>query len=206
MPCSRSFANIAANGLHRLIDLVAAAAGLAVLSPLFLVLAIWIKLDSAGPVFYRARRAGREGVPFRLYKFRSMAVGADRSGPAITSAGDRRITRAGRVLRSSKLDELPQLINVLRGEMSLIGPRPEDPCYVDLYTDDQRAILAHRPGITSPASLAFRHEEQLLQGPDWETMYRTQLMPIKIAIDLTYMSRRSLRSDIQVVAATLKAL
>jgi lipopolysaccharide/colanic/teichoic acid biosynthesis glycosyltransferase len=109
-------------------------------------------------------------------------------------------------LRGTKLDELPQLINVLRGEMSLIGPRPEDPRYVELYTAEQRAILAYRPGITSPASLAFRHEEQLLQGPEWESLYRAQVMPIKIAIDLTYMGSRSLRSDVRVVAATLKAL
>jgi lipopolysaccharide/colanic/teichoic acid biosynthesis glycosyltransferase len=192
--------------VRRLIDVLSAAGGLAVLSPLLAALAVWIKLDSRGPVFYRARRAGRGGAPFRLYKFRSMTVGADQSGPAITSAGDRRVTQAGRFLRGTKLDELPQLINVLRGEMSLIGPRPEDLRYVDLYTVEQRGILAYRPGITSPASLAFRHEEQLLQGPDWESLYRTQVMPIKIAIDLAYMESRSLRSDLRVVTATLKAL
>jgi lipopolysaccharide/colanic/teichoic acid biosynthesis glycosyltransferase len=192
--------------MRRLLDVAMAAGGLAVLAPLLLALAVWIKLDSPGPVFYRARRAGRGGVPFALFKFRSMRVGADRSGPAITAAGDRRITRAGRVLRGTKLDELPQLINVLRGDMSLIGPRPEDPAYVDLYTEEQRAVLAYRPGITSPASLAFRHEEQLLGGPDWETLYRTQVMPIKIAIDAAYMAQRSLRSDYWVVLATLKTV
>jgi lipopolysaccharide/colanic/teichoic acid biosynthesis glycosyltransferase len=192
--------------VRRLIDMLAAMGGLAVLSPLLAVLAVWIKLDSPGPVLYAARRTGRGGNPFRLYKFRSMTADADRSGPAITGAGDRRVTRAGRFLRGTKLDELPQLINVLRGEMSLIGPRPEDPRYVDLYTEEQRAILAYRPGITSPASLAFRHEEQLLQGSDWESMYRTQVMPIKVAIDLAYMASRSLRTDLQVIVATLKAL
>jgi lipopolysaccharide/colanic/teichoic acid biosynthesis glycosyltransferase len=195
-----------ASGPSRWLDLVVAACGLFALSPLFLILAAWIKLDSPGPLFHRGLRAGRGGVPFRLFKFRSMVANAERSGPAVTAAGDARITRAGRFLRHSKLDELPQLINVLRGEMALVGPRPEALGYVSFYNDEQRGVLSFRPGITSPASLVFRHEESLLQGEDWEALYRTQIMPVKVAIDLAYMQQHSLRTDLQVIAATFKAL
>lgn len=191
---------------RRLLDVVAAAAGLALLSPLFLAIAAAIKLDSPGPVFYRARRVGRYGQEFRLYKFRSMVADADRRGPGITAAGDRRVTRVGRFLRRTKLDELPQLINVLKGEMSLVGPRPEDPRYVALYTPEQRRVLEARPGITSAASLAFRHEEQLLSGPDWEQVYRTQVMPAKLALDLDYLDRRTLASDLALIWRTILAM
>jgi lipopolysaccharide/colanic/teichoic acid biosynthesis glycosyltransferase len=185
---------------------VIAGCGLLALAPLFLVLVTWIQLDSPGPVFHRGLRAGRNGVPFRLFKFRSMLADAEHRGPAITGAGDLRITRAGRFLRRTKLDELPQLINVLLGDMALVGPRPEALRYVSLYNDEQRGILAYRPGITSPASLVFRQEESLLDGDDWESLYRTQIMPIKLAIDLAYMQQHSLRTDLQVIAATFKAL
>lgn len=191
---------------RRLLDVVAAAAGLVLLGPLFLAIAAAIKLDSPGPVFYRARRVGRYGQEFRLYKFRSMVADADRRGPGITAAGDRRITRVGRFLRRTKLDELPQLINVLKGEMSLVGPRPEDPRYVALYTSEQRRVLEARPGITSAASLAFRHEEQLLSGPDWEQVYRTQVMPAKLALDLDYLNRRTLASDLALIWRTILAM
>lgn len=191
---------------RRLLDVVAAAAGLILLSPLLLALALAIKLDSSGPVFYSARRVGRYGREFRLYKFRSMVADADRHGPAITAAGDRRITRVGRFLRRTKLDELPQLINVLKGEMSLVGPRPEDPRYVALYTSEQRQVLEARPGITSAASLAFRHEEQLLAGPDWETRYREHVLPTKLTIDLDYLAQRTLASDLRLVMQTILAM
>ena len=125
--------------------------------------------------------------PFRLYKFRRMVSDADKQGPGITATGDSRITRVGRFLRRTKIDELPQLINVLSGDMSLVGPRPEDPRYVTLYTPEQRRVLAVRPGITSAASLAYRHEEQLLAGADWETVYREEVLPAKLAIDLEYL-------------------
>lgn len=190
----------------RVIDLIVASIGLFFLSPVFTVLAIWIKLDSPGPVFYRAQRIGKDGRIFYLYKFRSMVVNADKTGPGITAAGDSRITRSGRFLRGTKLDELPQLINVLQGDMSLVGPRPEDPRYVALYTAEQRKILAVRPGITSAASLSFRHEEEILTGPDWETVYRTQVMPEKIRIDLDYQSRRSLVTDIGLILRTVIAV
>ncbi len=205
-PSSKSWPNSDADLSRRVLDLTVALAGLLVLSPLFLALAVWIKLDSPGPVFYRARRMGRGGTPFHLFKFRSMAANADRLGPGITAAGDNRITRSGRFLRRTKLDELPQLINVLRGEMSLVGPRPEDPRYVALYSPEQRRVLDVRPGITSAASLAYRHEEQLLVGPDWERIYREKVMPAKLAIDLAYLQRRTLASDLALIAQTILAM
>jgi lipopolysaccharide/colanic/teichoic acid biosynthesis glycosyltransferase len=149
---------------------------------------------------------GKNGELFRPFKFRSMAVGADQQGPGITAAGDARVTRAGRFLRRTKLDELPQLINVLRGDMSLVRPRPEDPRYVALYTPEQRRVLAVRPGITSAASLAYRHEEQLLAGADWETVYREQVLPAKLAIDLDYLARRSLWSDLGLIVRTVGSM
>jgi lipopolysaccharide/colanic/teichoic acid biosynthesis glycosyltransferase len=190
----------------RVVDLLASILGIIFLSPLFLLLAALIKLTSPGPIFYLAVRVGQHGRPFRLYKFRTMRVDADKEGPGITSAGDRRITPIGRFLRRTKLDELPQLINVLQGEMSLVGPRPEDPRYVALYTPEQRRVLEARPGITSSASLAYRHEEELLTGPDWETVYRTEVMPAKLAIDLDYLARRTFWSDLGLIFRTIVAI
>lgn len=198
--------NIVDDRWQRLFDIVAAGAGLLLLSPLLLVLGLWVKLDSPGPVFYRALRVGRGGTPFRLFKFRSMIVDADRRGPGITTAGDARVTRSGRWLRRTKVDELPQLLNVLRGEMSLVGPRPEDPRYVALYTLEQRQILAYRPGVTSAASLAYRHEESLLTGPDWETVYLQEVMPAKLAVDLAYMAQRSLYTDLHLILRTVMSM
>jgi lipopolysaccharide/colanic/teichoic acid biosynthesis glycosyltransferase len=192
--------------LRRLLDLLASSLGLILLSPLFLLLALLIRLDSAGPIFYRAQRVGKDGVLFYLYKFRSMTAGADKQGPGITAAGDSRVTRVGRFLRRAKLDELPQLINVLKGEMSLVGPRPEDPRYVALYTPEQRPVLVARPGITSAASLQYRHEEQLLSGADWETVYRQEVMPAKIDIDLAYLHERTVWSDLRLIAQTILAM
>jgi lipopolysaccharide/colanic/teichoic acid biosynthesis glycosyltransferase len=190
----------------RFLDAIASGLGLIVLSPLFLLVALAIWLDSPGPVFFRARRVGKEGVPFSLYKFRSMVAGADKQGPGITATGDARITRVGRFLRRTKIDELPQLINVLEGEMSLVGPRPEDPRYVALYTPEQRRVLAVRPGITSAASLAYRHEEQLLTGEDWETTYRTRVLPEKLTIDLAYLEQRTISSDLKLIFHTITAI
>ncbi len=192
--------------MKRAVDLICAALGLVVLSPILLGVALAIKLSSPGPVFYRATRVGRGGTPFRLYKFRSMVVDADRRGPAITAGGDPRVTPIGRWLRRTKVDELPQLLNVLAGEMSLVGPRPEDPRYVALYDDDQRRILTVRPGITSAASLAYRHEEALLSGPDWEQTYRTTIMPQKLAIDLAYVEKQSLWEDFRIILFTIVAM
>lgn len=192
--------------LTRLMDVVAATFGLIILAPLFIAVAVAIKLTDRGPIFYRARRIGRDGHLFKLYKFRTMRVGADKQGPGITTSGDARITPVGRWLRRTKLDELPQLLNVLKGEMGLVGPRPEDPRYVVLYTREQRKILAVRPGITSAASLTYRHEEELLAGPDWETVYRNEVMPAKLRIDLEYLAKRTIWSDIGLILRTIFAM
>jgi lipopolysaccharide/colanic/teichoic acid biosynthesis glycosyltransferase len=180
--------------------------GLVLLSPLFAAIAAVVKAQDGGPIFYRATRTGRYGRPFRLYKFRTMITGADKVGPAITAGGDARVTRAGRWLRRTKLDELPQLINVLAGDMSLVGPRPEDPRYVSLYTPEQREILQVRPGITSAASLTYRREEQMLAGADWELTYRNQVMPAKLEIDLAYLANRDFWSDLMLIIRTATAL
>lgn len=192
--------------LKRLFDVVASGAGLILLSPLLLALALAVKLGSPGPIFYRANRVGRYGAPFKLLKFRSMVINADQIGPAVTGAADPRITRVGRFLRRTKLDELPQLINVLRGEMSVVGPRPEDPRYVALYTEEQRQVLNVRPGITSPASVAYRNEEAMLVDDDWEKYYVEQIMPAKLAVDLEYARNASLWRDVRVILGTLRAL
>jgi len=194
------------NSLRRLMDILAAGIGLILLSPLFLVVAIAIKLDSPGPVFYRAKRVGKDGELFRLYKFRSMVTDAHKRGPAITTSGDSRITRVGRFLRRTKVDELPQLINVFVGDMSLVGPRPEDPRYVSLYTKEQREILKARPGMTSPASFKYRREEELLKGEDWERQYIKEILPNKIDVDLEYIQNRTLWSDIVLIFKTILAL
>jgi lipopolysaccharide/colanic/teichoic acid biosynthesis glycosyltransferase len=192
--------------IKRLLDVVAATAGLILLLPLFIVVAIAIKLHDGGPVFYRARRVGKDGCLFHLYKFRTMVVNADRQGPAVTASGDSRITPVGRWLRRTKLDELPQLLNVLVGDMSLVGPRPEDPRYVMLYTPSQRRVLSVRPGITSAASLEYRNEEQLLCGVDWEIQYRNEIMPTKVAIDLLYLSHRTVWTDINLILCTIMSM
>lgn len=189
--------------LVRFIDIAGATIGLVVLSPFFLLVAAWVHMQDGGPVFYRARRVGRGGRGFHLLKFRTMVPQADRLGGGLTVNGDDRVTRAGRVLRRFKIDELPQLWNVVRGDMSLVGPRPEDPRYVALYDSEQRGILMHLPGITSPASLAYRHEEALLTGPDWQQAYLNHVLPEKLALDLAYFHRRTLTSDMLLIGRTI---
>ena len=191
---------------RRILDVSASAMGLVILSPLLIGLSVVVKLNDGGPVFYASRRVGRDGRNFALYKFRTMVIDADKQGPAITTAADRRITPAGAWMRRFKLDELPQLWNVLKGEMSLVGPRPEDPRYVARYTPEQRRVLAVRPGITSVASLAYRHEEQLLAGPDWETVYCREILPAKLALELAYLHRRTFWSDVGVILRTVAAV
>jgi len=190
----------------RVVDVASAGFGLVVLSPLWVIVGILIKLDSPGPVLHRSVRIGKYGKPFRIYKFRTMVADAAQRGAGITSRDDPRITRVGKVLRRTKVDELPQLINVLRGEMSLVGPRPEDPRYLQYYTPAQRAVLDVRPGITSAASLAFRHEEQLLSGTDWEQIYIHSVLPQKLDIELAYLQRRTFWSDLGIVAQTALAV
>lgn len=192
--------------LKRLFDIVTSGISLLLLLPFMAILALMVKLNSPGPVFYHAKRTGRFGEPFWLLKFRSMVVNADQMGPAVTGANDPRVTRIGRFLRRSKLDELPQLLNVLRGDMSLVGPRPEDSRYVALYTNEQRQVLNVRPGITSPASLAYRNEETTLVGEDWEKYYIEHVMPAKLAIDLDYARSASLLKDIKIILKTFLAI
>ncbi|HEY6042506.1 MAG TPA: SDR family NAD(P)-dependent oxidoreductase, partial [Anaerolineae bacterium] len=190
----------------RALDIVIALGALVVLSPLLLLIAAAVKLGSPGPVFFRGERVGRYGKLFRIYKFRSMLAQAPAMGPGITAIGDARITRLGRLLRESKLDELPQFINVLRGEMSLVGPRPEDPRWVEKYTEAQRAVLSVRPGLTSLASLRYRREEELLTGPDWALRYENVILPDKLALDLEYLATRSARTDLVILYQTLIAV
>jgi len=175
----------------RLFDIVIAALGLVLLSPLLLAIAAWIKLDSAGPVFFRQERVGRFGRPFRIHKFRTMVAGADRLGTQITIGDDARITAVGLILRRHKLDELPQLIDVLAGAMSLVGPRPEVPRYVALYPPALRdKVLSVRPGITDRASIE----------------YREVVLPAKLRLAAAYVDGATLASDLRVIGRTLKAL
>lgn len=191
---------------RRMLDIAAATGGLVLLSPLLLLIAVLVKWDSPGPILFLGERVGRHGRPFHLFKFRTMVAGAARSGPGITAHGDPRVTRVGRFLRRTKLDELPQLLNVLKGDMSLVGPRPEDPRYVALYTAAQQRVLDVRPGMTSPASVRFRDEEDLLQGEDWERVYREEIMAAKLQIELDYLEHRSVWRDVAVIAETVLAL
>jgi lipopolysaccharide/colanic/teichoic acid biosynthesis glycosyltransferase len=189
--------------LKRALDLIVAIPAAALLSPLFVAIAVWIKLDSRGPVFFRQERVGQFGRIFRMFKFRTMVVDAEKQGSLITIGADRRITRSGRLLRKYKIDELPQLFNVIQGGMSLVGPRPEVLRYVELYTEDQRRILALKPGITSPASIAFRGESELLaRQEDPEHFYRVKLMPAKICEDLNYAKNASVFTDCAMLAKT----
>lgn len=188
----------------RALDLVSSALGLIALSPLFVVVACCIKLTTQGPVFYRQVRLGQDGRKFRILKFRSMVVGASEDGLGITVSGDHRVTAVGRFLRQYKIDELPQLWNVLLGEMSLVGPRPELPIYVADYTEEQRLVLSARPGMTDPASLAYRHEEEILAShEDPEQFYRTEILPDKLTRNLEYLRRVSLCGDLRIVSETV---
>ena len=191
--------------IQRVLDLIVAAIGLIILSPLLVVAAVLVAMSSPGGIFFRGQRVGKDGKLFQILKFRTMVENAAQVGPGITTAGDARITRVGQWLRRTKIDELPQLWNAVRGEMSLVGPRPEDPRYVALYTEDQRHILSVRPGITSPASIQFRHEEALLPAGDIET-YIKLLMPAKIKADLEYLDRRTFWSDLAVLLDTVLKL
>ena len=192
----------------RLFDIVCAGLGLVLLSPLLLAVAVWIKLDSRGPVMFRQERVGRFGAPFRIHKFRTMRVDAPRLGPQITIGDDARITRSGRWLRATKVDELPQLWDVLRGAMSLVGPRPEVPRYVALYPVALRdVVLSVRPGITDPASLSFRNESELLaRAADPEREYVEVVMPMKLGLAADYVRNASLAGDIRLILATLGAI
>lgn len=187
----------------RLADISISLIGLVVLSPLFLVTAVLIRIDSPGPVFFRQVRIGRDFRPFAIYKFRSMVVEAGERDFQLATQSDRRVTRFGRFLRRSKVDELPQLINVLKGEMSLVGPRPEAGRYVEMFRRDYEEILKVRPGMTDLASLKYRDEAELLgRSDDAEDEYVTRVLPDKIRMAKDYVARSSLRFDLLLIAKT----
>lgn len=191
----------------RVMDIAISAAALCVLWPVFLLIALAIVIDDPGPVFYRQVRVGRGGRPFRIFKFRTMVVDADKKGLSITVGRDSRITRVGAFLRKTKLDELAQLLNVLCGQMSFVGPRPEVPRYVELYTPYQRQVLLVRPGITDYASIAYRNENDLLAGADDpERMYIETIMPDKIELNMKYLREISPLADLRLILKTVIAV
>jgi lipopolysaccharide/colanic/teichoic acid biosynthesis glycosyltransferase len=188
----------------RIFDLSVSVILLVLFAPFYLLIVLLIKLDSSGPVHYKALRVGKNGRLFKLFKFRTMKVNSSNSGPAITQKSDPRITRVGKVLREIKVDEIPQLWNVIRGDMSLVGPRPEDPRYVEKYDEEQRKVLLVKPGLSSPASIEYRHEEKLLstQADNLEDYYIRQVMPKKLKIDLDYVENQSLIRDVAICFKT----
>jgi lipopolysaccharide/colanic/teichoic acid biosynthesis glycosyltransferase len=191
----------------RAFDLLFAAGGLLFLCPVFVVLALAVKLSDGGPAFYRQQRVGQGARLFVILKFRSMVLNTEKIGLSVTKDGDPRITRVGRFLRKSKLDELPQLWNVLRGDMSFVGPRPEVPRYVARYTAEQRQVLALKPGITDLATLAFRNEEELLRNAaDTEKFYLEYCVPRKIELNLAYARQANVWKDIKIIVRTLLPL
>lgn len=193
--------------VKRLFDIIAASMGLVVLSPLMLAVALAVKLEDGGPVFFVHRRIGRGFVPFGMYKFRTMVVDAASAGPAITVGGDPRVTGTGRLLRRTKLDELPQLINVLTGDMSLVGPRPEVAKYVEAFRGEYSRVLSVRPGVTDYASIVYRDEESVLAASgDPERLYVEDVLPRKLKLNIEYIGRASFIEDIKIILKTLNAL
>jgi lipopolysaccharide/colanic/teichoic acid biosynthesis glycosyltransferase len=205
MPAGPSHGTMA---VKRMLDVVGSAFGLLVLLPALAVIAIIIKIDSRGPIFFRQERVGLRGRPFRIFKFRSMKVGAERAGTALTVRADTRITRVGQFLRRTKLDELPQFINVLAGDMSIVGPRPEVPEFMKFYTPTQRAvILSLRPGITDYAAILFRDESSLLDGRrDPIEVYRREITPVKFSYYERYSGEVGLLNDLRIILATILLL
>ncbi|KKZ54819.1 sugar transferase [Haemophilus haemolyticus] len=185
-------------------DFILSLVGLVVLAPIFIVLAIWIKIDSKGPVFYKQVRVGKNSIDFELFKFRSMVVGADKKGLITVGGRDPRITHSGYFIRKYKLDELPQLINVLVGDMSLVGPRPEVRKYVDLYTDEQQKVLSVKPGITDYASIEYVDENEILgKSSDPEKVYIEEIMPEKIKYNMKYINNKSLFEYFKIILLTV---
>ena len=189
----------------RLLDILVSMVGLFILSPVFALLAVLIKLDSSGPVIFKGLRIGQHGKPFQLLKFRSMVQNAPAIGSAVTANGDPRITRVGHIIRKTKLDELPSLWNVLTGEMSLVGPRPESPSWVEKYTPEQRKVLEVMPGVTGLAQIKYRDEESLLNQSNLEEDY-VRIMNDKLAIDLDYINRWSLWLDLRILFESVIAV
>jgi len=194
--------------LKRSFDIVACALGLLILSPVLIIVAIIIKLTVPGPILYRARRVGLHNKPFTMFKFRSMVINADKIGGPSTAGDDARLTSIGKILRKYKLDELPELGNVLIGDMSVVGPRPEVQMYIDMMTSEERdTILSVRPGITDWASLWNFHEEEILHGADDpELAYQEKIWPEKKRLQIKYVKEQSLKNDISIIFQTLKKL
>lgn len=189
--------------MKRLFDIVASGIGLLLLSPLLLIVAFWIKLDSAGPIFYRQVRVGKDNIDFRIFKFRSMRIGSDKGSLVTIGGRDPRVTKSGYYIRKYKLDELPQLINVFFGDMSLVGPRPEVRHYVNYWTLEQMHVLDVRPGITDPASIKFRNENELMEkADDPEDYYIHVIMQEKIALYLDYVQHASFAYDLKLIFKT----
>ncbi len=190
--------------MKRLFDIFFSSIGLVLLLPLFAVVAILIKIDSKGPVFFRQERIGRNFNPFKIYKFRTMTVDAENMGPQITVGGDKRVTKIGKFLRKYKIDEMPQLINVLKGEMSFVGPRPEVRKYVDHFKSDYKNLLTIRPGITDPASMKYSKEESVLSSSkNWEEDYVKRIMPEKIMLSSHYVDNHNLLTDLTLILKTI---
>lgn len=193
--------------MKRLFDIIASACGLLVLSPIFIIMAIWIKLDSEGPVFYRQVRVGKNNKDFRIFKFRSMRVGSDKGSLVTIGGRDPRITNSGYFIRKYKFDEFPQLINVFMGDMSLVGPRPEVRHYVNYWTHEQMQVLNVCPGITDPASIKFRNENELMEkAEDPEDYYINVIMQEKIRLYLEYVENASFWYDIKLIFQTFKVI
>ena len=193
--------------IKRLFDIVASGCGLLVLSPVLLVVSLWVKQDSKGPVFYRQVRVGRHNKDFRIFKFRSMRVGADKESLVTIGGRDPRVTRSGYFIRKYKLDELPQLINVFVGDMSLVGPRPEVRHYVNYWTPEQMHVLDVRPGITDPASIKFRNENELMESAENpEDYYINVIMQQKIRLYLEYVDNASFLYDLKLIFQTIKVV
>ncbi len=189
--------------VKRLLDIVGSGALLLFLFPLFVVIAALIKLDSPGPAFFRQRRLGGKGRPFEICKFRTMIFKPNDNGPKITIKRDPRLTRIGRILRRYDLDELPTLINVLKGDMSIVGPRPEVPEFLPYYTEEQKHLFSVKPGLTDPGTLTFRHEAELLAGENAEETYIREILPRKLAISLEYTKRQGFVFDVTIIFKTL---
>lgn len=190
--------------MKRLFDIVCSFFGLVILSPLFVFLSFWVGLSSMGGVFYKQRRVGLNGRDFTLYKFRSMAVGSDKKGLLTVGGKDSRVTKAGYFIRKYKLDELPQLFNVLKGDMSFVGPRPEVRKYVDMYSEEQKRVLSVRPGITDIASMKYRNENDILaKAENPEQYYIDVIMPDKLALNLEYIDTRNFFRDIKLIFRTI---
>lgn len=193
--------------MKRFFDIICSLVGLIILSPLFLLVAFWIKLDSKGGVFYLQERIGKNQIPFKLYKFRSMRPFADQVGQLTVGMKDPRITRSGYFIRKFKIDELPQLINVFIGDMSLVGPRPEVAKYVKLYNTEQLKVLSIRPGITDWASLKYFSENELLgNAENPEQVYIEEIMPQKLALNLEYVHDNNWLTDLKIILLTLKKI